>query len=531
MKKNGRPTKFDDNVRKKISYLYSQGLTDAQVSEIIGVSRSTLWEWKQKYEDFSSTITAQKIFADGMVEDALLSRAVGYDYEEEKAFCYKGQIIKVMVKKHAIPDVSAQQFWLNNRKPDEWKRGNIFPEAQSQAVVTSLTKVSFAEFCVKANYPAPFPKQIEMGDFALAHDEAHMILGSRGYGKTDYVTILRMAYEIYLDNQFTVLIVTKSKDRNKAIIEEIEKALVLNGVEIEKCNATTLRVVGLHGKDPNVGMLTIGSTGVRGRHPKMVLMDDPVTPDDVSQATRKKVKRLYEELYKLTSKVLLIGQPVHKLDLYEELRPLVTVMEVPWGTIPELDPDLDAQKLAGVSEESISASYHLKVMSENPMPFEDIQFLEHWIGGESVAFIDPSFKGGDYTAMSIGRAHFAGVAIQGMAWKKSWDNCLEAIAEAVVKYNVKKLCFETNSLGDMPVSILRDILSKLGCVVVGKNSTQNKHSRIMSAGVHSHHLYLSPECNTAYANQVRHYEYGVTNDDAPDSLASLLDWIGLIRGK
>lgn len=514
----------------KVIYLNSMGWSDSKIAEAIGVNRSTIFRWKKANPSILQQIEAEKLFTDDLVEKALLKRALGYEYQEEKAFCFKGEIVTAKVTKHQAPDVTAQLAWLYNRQPEKWKR-NLVDSPISTAVMNTSTKVSFYEFCVKAGYPEPFEKQTEMREFALAFDDPHMILGSRGYGKTDYVTILGMAYEIYLDPQFTVLIVTKSEDRNTAIIKEIEKALQANGVTIEKSNTTTLRVKGLLGKDPNVGMITIGSTGVRGRHPKMVLMDDPVTPDDVSEATRKKVKRLYEELIKLTNKVLLIGQPVHKLDLYEELRPLIPVLEVPHGTIPELDPDLEAQKMAGVSEESISASYHLKVISENPMPFEDINTLEAWIGGETVAFIDPSFKGGDFTAISIGRAHFDGVAIQGFAWKKSWDNCLEYIVEAVKTYKIKRLCFETNSLGDMPLTILREILAPFGCGVVGRHSNGNKHSRIMSAGVHSHNLYLSPDCNKAYHDQVKHYEYGVKNDDAPDSLASLLDWVGLIRGK
>jgi hypothetical protein len=42
---------------------------------------------------------------------------------------------------------------------------------------------------------------------------------------------------------------------------------------------------------------------------------------------------------------------------------------------------------------------------------------------------------------------------------------------------------------------------------------------------------LSKESDTTYTNQVVQYEYKATNDDAPDSLATGLEWIGLIKGK
>ena len=76
-------------------------------------------------------------------------------------------------------------------------------------------------------------------------------------------------------------------------------------------------------------------------------------------------------------------------------------MEVPHGSIPELDHDLEAQRLAGVSEESIQASYFLKVISEHLSPLDKIKYIDRYPPGDSIAFIDPSFEGGDYTALSF----------------------------------------------------------------------------------------------------------------------------------
>jgi len=58
---------------------------------------------------------------------------------------------------------------------------------------------TFEEFCETAKYPAPFPKQKEMREFGMRPGAPRLLLGSRGYGKTDYVTMLGVAYEIYLD--------------------------------------------------------------------------------------------------------------------------------------------------------------------------------------------------------------------------------------------------------------------------------------------------------------------------------------------
>jgi hypothetical protein len=404
-----------------------------------------------------------------------------------------------------------------------------YQEDSSESEKKENGKVSFEDFCVKAGYPMPYPKQIEMLKFGLADDEPRLLLGARGYGKSDYVTIMGVAYDVYLNGHKTSnLIISKSKTRNTSMIQEIANALKANGIELDKENASCIRVRGLVGKEHSVEVLTIKSS-FRGRHPKRIVMDDPVTEEDTSEAMRLLVKKKYDEAYKLCKNIVIIGQPAHQYDLYAELRPSLKLLEIPHGQIPELDADLELMKLAGIDERSIEMSYHLRIPKDGASPFENIKFLDKYPdGGQSVAFVDPSFEGGDYTAMCILKAHFDGVAVVGFAWKKAWNYCLDDIAAMSKKYNVARLCFETNSLGDQPLTILRQTI---GSGVVGRKSSTNKHSRIMNAGAYSHMIHMSKESNRAFQDQVVKYEYKAKNDDAPDSLASCLHWVGLIKGR
>lgn len=399
------------------------------------------------------------------------------------------------------------------------------------AEAQKLKKRTFEEFCAKANYPNPYQKQIEMMAFGMHETEPRLLLGARGYGKTDYVVILGIAYDLYVDPMGSKnLIITKSKERNAAMLREIQQACEANGVSFEKANATHLRVQGLHGKDHSVSAVTIKTVTLRGRHPKRVIMDDPVTEDDVSEATRLHVERVYNEINKLCANILIIGQPAHKYDLYAKLRPLLKKLEVPHGSIPELDHDIEAQRLAGVDEASIQASYFLNVLSEGSTPFDNVKYIDKYPTGDSaVAFIDPSHEGGDYTAISIIKAHMQGVAVVGFTFKKAWNHCLDDIVKVLQRYNVRKMAFETNALGDMPIDILRGILPGIG--VVGRRSNTNKHARIMAAGAYAHLIHLCRESDKTYLNHVVQYEYKAKFDDAPDSLATGLEWIGLIRGK
>jgi len=462
---------------------------------------------------------------------------MGYTVPEEKQFIHKGKVKRYVVLRHYPPNPASAALFMRIRRPELFRNSET-PVEPAKVAQAGDKPVDFRTFCVNAGYPAPFPKQCEMREFGMTPGQPRLLLGARNYGKTDYVTVLGVAYELYLDwfacqksgkaPSDTTLIMTKSDERNAAMVEEIRKAAEANGVPFEKSNASCLRVRGLHGKDHSVSTVTVGTSSLRGRHPKRIIMDDPVTEDDVSEATRKRVQRKYNELSKLCMNILVIGQPVHKADLYQSLRPLLKKMEVPHGSIPELDADLEAMKLAGISPESISASYHLKVISETGFPLENIKLIEAYPMGDSIAFIDPSFEGGDYTALTILRGHFDGVAVQGHMWKRAWNHCLPEIKEKLYAFGVKRLGFETNSLGDMPLNILRAEIEGIG--VVGKKSSNAKHSRIMNAGAYSHLIHLSKQSDRAYIEQVINYEYGAKNDDAPDSLASCLEMVGLIRG-
>lgn len=104
------------------------GLTDEQIAENLGISTSTFYEYKSKHSEFSETLKKGKEIVDYEVENALLKKALGYEYEEktyEKVYdknldMYVEKLTK-KVKKQASPDTTALIFWLKNRKPNQWR--------------------------------------------------------------------------------------------------------------------------------------------------------------------------------------------------------------------------------------------------------------------------------------------------------------------------------------------------------------------------------------------------------------------------
>ena len=98
------------------------GLTDEQIAENMGITRSTLNEWKKKYPDISDTLKRGKDVVDTQVENALLKRALGYSYKETTSeLTEDGMRVTKVVEKEVVPDTTAQIFWLKNRRPDKWR--------------------------------------------------------------------------------------------------------------------------------------------------------------------------------------------------------------------------------------------------------------------------------------------------------------------------------------------------------------------------------------------------------------------------
>lgn len=98
------------------------GLTDEQIAKNMSITPSTLYEWKKRYSDISESLKKGKEVVDIQVENALLKRALGYEYEEVRVEEEYGTITKrVTTKKVVLPDTTAQIFWLKNRRPDRWR--------------------------------------------------------------------------------------------------------------------------------------------------------------------------------------------------------------------------------------------------------------------------------------------------------------------------------------------------------------------------------------------------------------------------
>lgn len=121
-----RPTKYRDSFPIIARAMCRIGAKDEDLAKAFEVKVRTIYRWEKKYPEFCQALKEGKAKVDAEVEDSLLKRAMGYEYEETKIIGRKGKngdtIERVeKTRKQVAPDVLAAIFWLKNRRPDLWR--------------------------------------------------------------------------------------------------------------------------------------------------------------------------------------------------------------------------------------------------------------------------------------------------------------------------------------------------------------------------------------------------------------------------
>ena len=99
-----------------------KGFTDYQLRSLFGISAETMDRWRLLYPAFDAAIKTGRGPADERVVRSAHEKAVGYYADAEKVFIDRdGNVVRVSIKEYVPPSDKAQEFWLTNRLPDEWK--------------------------------------------------------------------------------------------------------------------------------------------------------------------------------------------------------------------------------------------------------------------------------------------------------------------------------------------------------------------------------------------------------------------------
>jgi hypothetical protein len=145
----GRPSKYNPKSTPKIAYAMAlAGRTDKQISEYLEISESTLNKWKLDYPVFLESLKSGKEEPDNLVERSLFERATGYvNKNAVKIFMPANaeEPVYAPYHEHVAPDVTAQIFWLKNRRPDRWRDKQDIDFKGSMMVKQDLSKLTDEE--------------------------------------------------------------------------------------------------------------------------------------------------------------------------------------------------------------------------------------------------------------------------------------------------------------------------------------------------------------------------------------------------
>src|SRR5262245_37052876 len=119
----GRPSLYKSEFAEQAFELGLAGATNRDLADAFEVGHSTIDNWLQKHPDFAQAVKRGRSIADGKVAHGLYARAIGYTYEATKVVLHRGEPVVVPYTVHKPPDVSAGKFWLQNRRPQQWRTG------------------------------------------------------------------------------------------------------------------------------------------------------------------------------------------------------------------------------------------------------------------------------------------------------------------------------------------------------------------------------------------------------------------------
>lgn len=132
------------------------GLTEKDIAKNMRVSPASLREWKHRFEEIGEALKEGKDSADRVVENALYKSACGYTIKVRKPVKIRqidydpttGRKIRetetwkqVEEQLHFPAQVTAQIFWLKNRKPAQWRDKTEVQTAPTNGVLESILAI------------------------------------------------------------------------------------------------------------------------------------------------------------------------------------------------------------------------------------------------------------------------------------------------------------------------------------------------------------------------------------------------------
>lgn len=138
----GRPSKYETDVKPHLDEVrkaVEAGATNEEVAKALGINVSTLCAYKVKFKEFSDAFTRGREQVIFDIKAALLKKALGYEYEEEKRVGKKDKDGENIVcferyKRHMPPSETAAAMLLRNYDKEWLDKDNTSTDLKRQEV-------------------------------------------------------------------------------------------------------------------------------------------------------------------------------------------------------------------------------------------------------------------------------------------------------------------------------------------------------------------------------------------------------------
>ena len=364
--------------------------------------------------------------------------------------------------------------------------------------------------------------------------EDETIQAFRGSGKTTCVAG-SLALIMVLYPNIRVAFMRKTDSDVKEVIAQVRKmlesedtraiSLAIWGVQVVLTTSTQNELSTNLTNDPRgssqlTGMGVNGS--LTGKHYDVIFTDDIVNlKDRTSRAEREHTKSVYMELQNIKNRggrIVNTMTPWH-VDDAGSLMPKPRKWD--YTTMPEVMTEKDAVHIKERMTPSLwAANYELRFIPSDDVIFTDPKTgASHELVYHGLCHVDAAYYGEDYTAFTAMAVHDGKYYVYGRLWRKHVDDCMPLIMADYQRLMLGRLYTETNADKGYSASAFK---SK-GARVVPYPETMNKHVKIVTyLKTAWPDIVFVDGTDQAYIDQICDYTEDAEHDDAPDSLASLI---------
>lgn len=362
----------------------------------------------------------------------------------------------------------------------------------------------------------------------------HSIQAFRGSGKTTCVSA-SLAMLMFMYPNLRIAFMRKTDSDVREVVAQVKRMLeaqetkaltaMIWGHQVNLTRASQTELSTNLTNDPRgssqlTGMGINGS--LTGKHYDVIFTDDIINlKDRTSRAEREHTKAVYMELQNIKNRGGRIFNTLTPWHVDDAATLMPEAEKWDWQSMPEIFTQEDAEQIKPRMTPSLwAANYELRHIPSDDVIFTDPQRgapIEMVMQGECQT--DAAYYGEDFTAFSALNIHDGKVYVYGRMWRKHVDDCMDAICADVERLMLGRMYMENNADKGYSARAFKE----RGVRVAGYTEHMNKHVKIVTyLKTAWPDIVFCEGTDEAYINQICDYTEDAEHDDAPDSLASLV---------